>query len=86
MGIGEASANHGQDEQDTEYVREVPTGHRQDNKGAKDVTQNLGGSRQAPAGHRQSRVGPNPPQAFQDKVDQDTISQYFFCGSGVEYI
>ena len=30
MGLGEASASHGKDEQFVEGVREVPVGHRQD--------------------------------------------------------
>ena len=96
MGLGEASASHGQDEQDAEDVREVPTGWRQDKQGAEDFSkvpggcgQDLkdpGGARQAPAGHRQGRVGPEPPQAFQDTLDQGTISQLFLCSSGIEYI
>ena len=57
MGLGEASASCGQDEQVAEDVKEVPAGCGQDK-------QDPGGARQAPAGHRQSRVGPEPPPGF----------------------
>ena len=85
MGLGEASASCGQDEQAVEDGREVPAGHGQDKQGVEDVRevpggcgqdkQDPGGARQAPAGHRQSRLGSEPPQTFQDKLEQDTISQ-----------
>ena len=53
MGLGEALASHGQDEQSAEDVRQAPAGHGQ---GKQDPE----GARQAPAGCRQSRVGPEP--------------------------
>ena len=79
MGLEEAPSSHGQDEQGAEDIREVSAGCRQDKQGAEDVRevptdcgqdkQDPGNARQAPAGHRQSRVGPELPQGFQDKLD-----------------
>ena len=78
MGLREASASHGQDEQAAEDGREVPAGHGQDTQGVEDVREVPGGSgedkqdprgaRQAPAGCRQSRLGPQPPPGFSRQV------------------
>ena len=51
MGLREASASHGQDEQGVEDVRDIPAGCEQDKQDVKDV-------RQVPAGHRQDNQGP----------------------------
>ena len=74
MGLEEASASHGQDEQGADNVRQVPAGSGQDKQSAEDVRkvpagcgqdkQGPGDAKQAPAGHRKSRVGPEPPPGF----------------------
>ena len=86
MGLGGASASHGQDEQGAEDVRQVIAGHGQDKQkqGAEDDRQvpagcgqdkqGVEGGRQTPACCWQSRVGPEPP------------SQQFLSGNGIEYI
>ena len=48
MGLGEASASRGQDEQAVEDVREVLAGHGQHKQGVEDV-------REVPAGHQQDK-------------------------------
>ena len=78
MGLVEASASHGQDEQAAEDAREVSASHGQDKQGVEDVRegpdgcgqdkQDPGGARQAPAGCRQSRVGSEPPPGFPRQV------------------
>ena len=67
MGLGEASAHCGHDEQDAEDFGEVPVGCRQDKQGAEDVREGAAGHRQdkqgaedireAPAGHGQHKQG-----------------------------
>ena len=68
MGLGEALASHGQDEQGAEDVRQNPEGHGQDKHSAEDVRQVPAGcgqdkqgakdARQVPAGHRQDKQDP----------------------------
>ena len=61
MGLGEATASHGQDKECAEDVRQVPVGCVQDK-------QDCIGAREAPVGHRQSIVGPEQSPGFQRQV------------------
>ena len=71
MNPTEASVGHGQYEQGVENDRQASAGHGQDGQASRCVKQALGG-------HRQGRVDPDPPQAFRDKLDQDTLSNISF--------